>query len=174
MITADVSNQRPTTYLTALYGYVGASSQYKQTFYVSRMNVSGDSEVSVTSPTLAMPYAVTPVSFDGTVIKEKRVKYGYLNVFAELGSDDLAITTYVDGKVLGTTETLVFPADANKDPNFLMKFKTPGFARRLGVRINGSLTQKNIVVATTISPVEIKAIHILFNTSRSEEKVSGG
>jgi len=172
-IISDLTEGRPTSFVKLIYGNeitssADAVSRVFQTFYVSRKYVSGDS-VNISAPALNIDFVVTPVSHSRPVIKEKRIKYGYLNVYSTLST--LYATPSIEG-VAQAEQTLTLSGVTDK--NYLIKLKMPGFLRRLSVKIRGSVTAAALGVPATTSPIEIKSLHAVLNTHRNEENNDGG
>jgi hypothetical protein len=178
-VPADASNQRPTTYMTVITGSA-AEGWFMSTYFVCRTHSYGDGAIS-TEPdyaqlTLPVPWSVIPSDWIGDSDKNKRIKYGFLNTFTSVETD-IDISLNLDGRgFIDDPQTTTLRPVLNEDGNYLSQFSVDGFVRRLGIKLEGSVDPAGTIVgaASITSPIELKALRLIYSTGRKEDQgVSG-
>jgi hypothetical protein len=178
-IAADISNQRPSTYFTVLQGH--SSNLSVVTYFVDREHNMGD-DLAPDATYVYDTVRVTPVTWDFTVsfnpnaLKEKRIKYGFLDVKSDSADYELDMFANIEGKGFFPLTSLPLQKECpTEDKNYYVQFPVDNFARRLDLRTSGTINWTGPAEIPVVpSPLEIKKMSLIFNTSRTEEKYVGG
>jgi len=180
-VAADISNQRPTTYFTYLTGR--DSAMFIGTAFVDRDHHMGDGNF-IQSPynydtdraNEALQSWEFAVSFNPAFNKEKRVKYGYMDILSKELDYEVEFQLNIEGKGYFSSKHVVLEKESpTNDNSFNIQFPVDNYARRLDIKTKGEITWSGLVkIPIKTSPIEIKRMMLVYNTGRSEEKYVAG
>ena len=167
------SDSRPTTYISMLIKTTAYNESYaQQTFFVSRLDVAGDSVTNdYAETTLPIEFSVETNHWVGNSHKEKRIKYGYARLYSTL--DTVEFNVKVDGIDVNSPQELEFDEFVD-DHYYNQALKMPGFARRLAITVSGEVAAADIGSSIVTTPFILTDITLIYNTGRNEEKTSSG